>query len=83
MIGQKRKATCAQELIQEYYDIFLLDKNELSCTNSVKHKIEITDNEPFKEHFRCIPPPLLDKVRQHIEEMLEASAIRHSNSSMV
>ena len=35
---------------------------------------------PLKEHFRCIPPPLLDKVRQHINEMLEAGAIRPSNS---
>ena len=28
-------------------------------------------------HF---PPPLLDAVRQHIDEMLEAGAIRPSNS---
>ena len=46
----------------------------------MKHKIEIDDSEPFKEHFRCIPPPLLDEVRQHIDEMLEAGAIRLSNS---
>ena len=73
-------AQCAQDLIQEYHDVFLLDKNELGCTNTVKHKIEIDDSEPFKEHFRCIPPPLLDEVRQHIDEMLEAGAIRPSNS---
>ena len=46
----------------------------------MKHKIEIDDSEPFKEHFRCIPSLLLDEVRQHIDEMLEASAIRLSNS---
>ena len=46
----------------------------------MKHKIKIDDSEPFKEHFRRIPPPLLDKVRQHIDEMLEAGAIRPSNS---
>ena len=46
----------------------------------VKHKIKIDDSKPFKEHFRCIPPPLLDAVRQHINEMLEAGAIRPSNS---
>ena len=69
-----------QDLIQEYHDVFLLDKNKLGCTNTVKHKIEIDDSEPFKEHFRCIPPPLLDEVRQHIDEMLEAGAIRPSNS---
>ena len=70
----------AWDLIQEYHDVFLLDKNELGCTNTVKHKIEIDDSEPFKEHFRHIPPPLLDEVRQHINDMLEAGAIRPSNS---
>ena len=73
-------AQCAQDLIQEYHDVFLLDKNELGCTNTVKHKIEIDVSEPFKEHFRCIPPPLLDEVRQHINVMLEAGAIRSSDS---
>ena len=60
--------------------MFSLDKNELGCTNTVKHKIEIDDSKPFKEHFQHIPPPLLDEVRQHIDEMLEAGAIRPSNS---
>ena len=60
--------------------MFSLDKNELGCTNIVKHKIEIDDSKPFKEDFQFIPPPLLDEVRQHIDEMLEAGAIRPSNS---
>ena len=46
----------------------------------MKHTIEIDDSEPFKQHFRHISPPLLDEVRQHINEMLEAGAIRPSNS---
>ena len=46
----------------------------------MKHKIKIDDSKPFKECFRCIRPPLLDEVRQHIDEMLEAGAIRPSNS---
>ena len=46
----------------------------------MKHKIKIDDSEPFKEHFRCILPPLLHEVRQHIDEMLEAGAIRPSCS---
>ena len=71
---------CAQYLIQEYHDVFLLDKNELGYMNTVKHKIKIDDSEPFKEHFRCIPPPLLGEVRQHINEMLEVGDIRLSNS---
>ena len=71
---------CTRDLIQEYHNVFSLDKNELGCTNTVKHKIKIDDSEPFKEHFRCIPPPLLDEVRQHINEMLEAGVTRPFNS---
>ena len=41
----------AQELIQEYHNVFSLDKNKLGCTNTVKHKIEIDDSKPFKECF--------------------------------
>ena len=40
----------AQELIQEYH-VFSLDKNELGCTNTVRHKIDVDDSKPFKEHF--------------------------------
>ena len=54
--------------------------NKLGCTNTVKHKIEIDDSKPFKEHFRHISPHLLDEVRHHIDEMFEAGAIRPSNS---
>ena len=60
--------------------MFSLDKNELGSTNTVKHKIKIDDSKPFKEHFQHIPPPQLAKVRQHTDEMLEAGAIRPSNS---
>ena len=49
---------CARDLIQEYHDVFSLDKNELGCTNTVKYKIEVDDSEPFKEHFRHIPTTL-------------------------
>ena len=35
-------------------------------------------DEPFKERFRHIAPPLVDEVRQHIQEMLDGSAIRPS-----
>ena len=68
----------AWDLIQEYHDIFSLDKNKLG--NSVKHKIKLDDSKPFKDWFRCIPPLLPDKERQHIDEMLEAGVIGLSNS---
>ena len=69
-----------RELLMEYHDIFSLDDNELGCASQVKHNIKVTDDEPFKEQFRCIPPPLLDEVRTHVNDMLQAGAIRPSSS---
>ena len=40
----------------------------------------MTDEEPFKEWFRHILPPLLEEVRTHVNDMLQAGAIRPSSS---
>ena len=47
----RRISTACARTHPEYHDVFLLGKNELGCTNTIKHKIEIDDSEPFKEHF--------------------------------
>ena len=51
-------------------------------TNATKHKIVLKDpgTLPFKEHFRRIPPPQLDEVREHLKLMLDAGVVRLSNS---
>ena len=46
----------------------------------VNHEICITDNKPFKEQFRHIPPPLLEEVRASFHDMLDAGAIHPSQS---
>ena len=71
----------AHQLLAEYHDIFLLDPAELGCTHSTEHAIKVTDDTLFKEHFRCIPPPLVDEVRDHLREMLESGDIRPSQSA--
>ena len=71
----EEKAKCACELLREYHDIFSLNDNELGCTSQVKHSIKVTNDEPFKEPFRCILPPLLEEVRTHVNDMLQAGAI--------
>ena len=70
---EKAEHTC--KLLREYHDVFSLKNNELRCTSQVKHSIKVTDDEPFKEQFRCIPPPLLEEVRTHVNDMLQAGAI--------
>ena len=68
-------------LLAEYHDVFSLDLAELGCTHSTKHTIKVTDDTPFKEQFRQIPPPMVEEVRNHLREMLGSGAIRPSKSA--
>ena len=69
-----------RELVLAYHDVFALESNELGCTSAIEHKIHIENNEPFKEWFWHIPPPLLEEVRTSLRDMLEAGAIHPSQS---
>ena len=74
-------ADTAHQLLAEYHDVFSLDPVELGCTHSTEHMIKVTNDTPFKEQFRRIPPPLVEEVRSHLWEMLESGAIRPSQSA--
>ena len=69
------KVEQACKLLSEYHDVFSLEDNELGCTSQVKHSIKVTNDEPFKECFRRIPPPLLEEVWTHMNDMLQTEAI--------
>ena len=71
----------AHWLLAEYHDVFSLDPTELGCTHSTEHTIKVTDDTPFKEQFRQIPPPLVEEVRSHLWETLESGALRPSQSA--
>ena len=73
-------AVAARELVLAYHNVFALESNELGCTRSIEHKIRIENDEPFKEWFRRIPPPLLEEVCASLRDMLEAGAIHPSQS---
>ena len=75
-----KNQSATRVLLAEYYDIFSLEPGELGCTDLVKHEIRVIDDEPFKERFWRIPPPMVDEVQAHMKDMLEASAILPSQS---
>ena len=75
-----RNAVVARELVLAYHDVFALESNELGCTSAIEHEIRIENSEPFKEQFWCIPPPLLEEMHASLWHMLEAGAIRLSQS---
>ena len=67
-------------LLLEFHHVFSLEPNEIGCTDATAHIIEFMKDEPFKERFRRITPPLMDEVHQHIQEMLDGGTIRPSQS---
>ena len=75
-------AVAARELVLAYHDVFALESNELGCTSAIEHEIHIENDEPFKEWFWRIPPPLLEEVRTSLRDMLEAGAICLSQSPL-
>ena len=76
------QAEKAHGLLQEYHDIFSLEKHDMGHTKVTKHKIVLKDPDtpPFKEQFHRIPPPQVDEVREHLKLMLDAGVVPLSNS---
>ena len=67
-------------MLMEHHNIFSLEQNEIGCTDTAEHVIELLDTEPFKERFQQIAPLLVEEVREHIQEMLDGGAICPSQS---
>ena len=64
----------------EHHNIFSLEQNKIGCTDTAEHVIELLDTEPFKERFWHTAPPLVEEIREHIQEMLDRGTICPSQS---
>ena len=69
-----------KQLLEEYQHLFALNLKELGKTSLVQHEIKLSNNIPFKERYRRIPPHQYEEVRKHLQEMLDIGAIRRSTS---
>ena len=49
-------------------------------TSLVQHEIKLSNDKPFKERYRRIPPHQYEEVQKHLQEMLAVGAIRKSTS---
>ena len=67
-------------LLLEFHHVFSLEPNEIGCTDTTEHIIELLKDKLFKEWFRHIAPPLVEEVCQHIQETLDGGAIQPSQS---
>ena len=76
------QAEKAHGLLQEYHNIFSLEKHDMGHTKVTKHKIVLKnpDTPPFKKRFHRILPPQVDEVREHMKLMLDAGVVQLSNN---
>ena len=58
----------------------LIRNNRLVDCDLVKHKNNLSDNVPFKEPYRRVPPALFQEIRDHLTELLQAGTIKQSHS---
>ena len=65
----------AREMLLKWEHLFAHSDLDLGKTALIKHKIQLTDQTPFKECYWCIPPHMYEDVRAHIQEMLDIGAI--------
>ena len=77
--GSGANCMSAHALVIKYHNISL-EPRELGCLSLTKHEIWVVNDEPFKERFQRIPSPMVEEVRAHMKEMLEAVAICPSKS---
>lgn len=69
------------ELLNRWKHTFSTSFTDLGKTDLVKYEIKLTDNIPVKKPYRRIPLGMYEEVRQHLNEMLEAGAIRKVHNS--
>ena len=68
------------ELLARYQHMFVTDDDELGYTETVKHKVFTTDDNPVNQPFRQIPPNQYQEAKEHIQKLLEQGIIRESHS---
>ena len=68
----------ALNLLAKYHDIFMLEDGEMGCTEATEHRIEVSDPKSFKERPRNIPSCLLEKVKDHVNHILDVGVIKCS-----
>jgi len=54
-----------RQVLGKWQLVFKTGANDIGKVTSVKHKIVLTDETPFKMPYRKIPPGMYEEVRQH------------------
>ena len=55
--------------LSKWRHLFSSGITDLGNCDLVKHKTNLSDNVPFKEPYRRMPPALFQEIREHLTEM--------------
>ena len=69
-----------RDILHRYEDCFAWSDTELGYTDQVKHEIFLTDDTPIAQPYRRIPPAVLGKVKEHIQDLISRKIISPSSS---
>ena len=69
-----------KDLVGKWKHIFSTGPTDLGFCDLTEHEINLTDETPFNDPYRRIPPAMYEEVREHLKEMLDAGVIRESQS---
>lgn len=69
-----------RKLLLRYPDVFSHHDLDIGHVEMVTHRIDLTDEIPFKQRHRRIPPSMYDEVKDHLQQLLKGGIIRQSNS---
>lgn len=64
----------------QHQDIFSSGDTDIGHCTFVQHHINLTDEIPFKQRHRRIPPAMIDEIRSHLEQLAASGIIRPSHS---
>ena len=69
-----------QSVFESHTDVFSQGDHDLGYYNGVKHRIDLSDDRPFKQRYRRIPPHMFEEVADHIKQLEASGIIRPSRS---
>lgn len=69
-----------RKFLQRWHHMFSLSDVDIGRTSTVKHRIDLYNDTPFKQPHRRIPPSMLNEVRLHLKQLLKSKIIRPSHS---
>ena len=67
-------------MLHKWNNVFSHSDTDIGFTDAVYHKIELLDDQPFKQRYWRIPPALINEVWEHLQQLYDAGIIQPSCS---